>query len=110
MKTRRGKGRFGLKLETLFHEIAYTGTLPEGEAALVTQDSRRVCPGAVFVCAKGLTSDGHDYARAALEAGAACVVTERPLGLARWRTGARRTRGCVKITLAVPPSGCALSL
>ena len=83
MKTRRGKGRFGLKLETLFHEIAYTGTLPEGEAALVTQDSRRVCPGAVFVCAKGLTSDGHDYARAALEAGAACVVTERPLGLAR---------------------------
>lgn len=71
-----------MDLKTLFRNIAYTGALPEGEASLVTQDSRRVCPGAVFVCAKGRTSDGHDYARAALEAGAVCVVTERPLGLA----------------------------
>lgn len=71
-----------MDLKTLFRDVAYTGDLPEGEASLVTQDSRRACPGAVFVCTKGLTSDGHDYARAALEAGAVCVVTEHPLGLA----------------------------
>lgn len=72
-----------MELKELFREIAYTGALPEGDASLVTQDSRRVCPGAVFVCAKGRTADGHDYAQQALAAGAVCVVTERPLGLAR---------------------------
>jgi len=71
-----------LELKTLFRDVAFTGELPAGEASLVTQDSRRVCPGAVFVCTKGLTSDGHDFARAALRAGAVCVVAEHPLGLA----------------------------
>lgn len=72
-----------MNLQKLFGNVIYEGELPQGEVTLVTQDSRRVCPGAVFVCAKGLTTDGHDYARGALEAGALCVVTERPLGLER---------------------------
>ncbi len=72
-----------MELQTLFGNINYEGELPRAEAALVTQDSRRVCPGAVFVCTKGLRADGHDFAEKALAAGAACVVTERPLGLAR---------------------------
>lgn len=72
-----------MELKTLFEGIEYTGALPEGEAALVTQDSRRAAPGAVFVCAKGRTTDGHAYAQKALEAGAVCIVTERPLGLPR---------------------------
>ena len=70
-----------MELQVLFSGVPYTGTLPQGEAVLVTQDSRRACPGAVFVCAKGMTTDGHDHARKALEAGAVCIVTERPLGL-----------------------------
>ena len=72
-----------MKLETLFAGVEYTGTLPQGDVTLVTQDSRRAGPGAVFVCAKGHTTDGHTFAQKALEAGAACIVTERPLGLQR---------------------------
>lgn len=72
-----------MELCTLFRGVQYAGTLPQGEAVIVTQDSRRVCPGAVFVCTKGRRSDGHDYAEKALEAGAVCIVTERPLHLPR---------------------------
>ena len=67
----------------LFEDVEYTGTLPEVEITAVTNDSRRVQPGSVFVCTVGRTSDGHRYAQKALDAGAALVVTERPLGLAR---------------------------
>ena len=53
-----------MDLAHLFLGVQYKGALPAhaGEVTLVTQDSRRVCPGAVFVCARGRTSDGHDYA------------------------------------------------
>ena len=44
-------------------------------------DSSQVLPGSLFVCIKGAVSDGHGYAAAALEKGACCIVTERPLGL-----------------------------
>ena len=66
----------------LFQDIRYTGSLPEVEITAVTNDSRRVQPGSVFVCTAGRTFDGHRYAQKALDAGAALVVTERPLGLA----------------------------
>lgn len=66
----------------LMQGIPYTGQLSAGEAALVTQDSRKVVPGAVFVCVKGHSSDGHLYARQALQAGAGLLVTQSPLGLA----------------------------
>ncbi len=65
----------------LFADISYTGTLPVTDITAVTNDSRRVSPGSVFVCTVGRTSDGHRYAAQALEKGAALVVTERPLGL-----------------------------
>jgi len=44
-------------------------------------DNRKVEPGALFFCIRGLDSDGHDYAPAAVEAGAVALVCERPLGL-----------------------------
>lgn len=65
----------------LMKNVVSTGAIPEGEAVLVTQDSRKVVPGAVFVCVKGRTSDGHDFAKKALEQGAGMVVTERRLHL-----------------------------
>lgn len=70
-----------MKLERLFENLSYTGVLPDEDAALVTQDSRRVTKGAVFVCAKGGSTDGHMYAQQALQAGAVCIVTEHSLGL-----------------------------
>ncbi|MBQ4618222.1 MAG: UDP-N-acetylmuramoyl-L-alanyl-D-glutamate--2,6-diaminopimelate ligase [Clostridia bacterium] len=49
----------------------------------LTCDSRRVEPGFVFVCIEGTAVDGHKFARAAHDAGAALVVTQRPMGLER---------------------------
>ena len=47
----------------------------------VVNDSRRVEKGDLFVCIQGVSSDGHDFAAAALEKGAAAVVCQRDLGL-----------------------------
>lgn len=43
----------------------------------IEMDSRKVKPGDLFICITGLSSDGHDYARQALERGAAALVVER---------------------------------
>jgi len=51
------------------------------ELVAAVADSRRVVPGAVFCCIPGATHDGHDHAPAAVAAGAAALLCERPLGL-----------------------------
>ena len=43
---------------------------------LITADSRKVIPGALFVAVKGYSSDGHDYIQAAIEKGAKGVICE----------------------------------
>ena len=43
----------------------------------ITNDSRRVTEGALFVAYRGVASDGHTFIPAALEQGAAAVVAER---------------------------------
>ena len=40
-------------------------------------DSRRVTPGSLFFCIRGLTVDGHDYAYQAIDKGAKVLVLER---------------------------------
>ena len=45
-------------------------------------DSRRVADGTLYFCFPGERSDGHDFAEAAAEAGAAALVVERPLDVA----------------------------
>ena len=45
----------------------------------VTIDSRAVTPGTLFCCIPGATVDGHDYAAAAVEAGAVAVLVEQSL-------------------------------
>lgn len=44
---------------------------------MVTEDSRRVKPGAVFVAARGEKLDGHDFAARAIAAGAIAVIGSR---------------------------------
>jgi UDP-N-acetylmuramoyl-L-alanyl-D-glutamate--2,6-diaminopimelate ligase len=48
----------------------------------VTDDSRAVQPGQLFVAVPGLTVDGHDFAAEAVAAGAAALLVERPTGQA----------------------------
>ncbi|WP_407318204.1 UDP-N-acetylmuramoyl-tripeptide--D-alanyl-D-alanine ligase [Isoptericola halotolerans] len=62
---------------------ATTGTLHADGAVPVTGpvvvDSRQVAPGALFVAVAGERADGHDFAAAAVGAGAALALTTRPL-------------------------------
>ena len=51
------------------------------EIGALAYDSRRVGPGTLFFCFPGERTDGHDFAPAAVEAGAAALVVERLLDL-----------------------------
>jgi UDP-N-acetylmuramoyl-L-alanyl-D-glutamate--2,6-diaminopimelate ligase len=54
---------------------------PSVEIRDLAYDSRRVGPGTLFFCFPGERTDGHDFAAAAVEAGASALVVERPLEL-----------------------------
>ncbi len=90
--TRRGQGPRPLDglLARLAGEGRLRGTRLDGrpvataevartEVTGVTQDSRAVRPGMLFVAVPGRHADGHDFVPAALEAGAAGVIVERAL-------------------------------
>ena len=47
----------------------------------VETDSRECGPGSLYVARRGENADGHDYAKAAVRAGAVAVICERPLDL-----------------------------
>ncbi|MFF7631789.1 UDP-N-acetylmuramoyl-tripeptide--D-alanyl-D-alanine ligase [Kitasatospora sp. NPDC008050] len=73
---------------TLAEVAAATGgELADGAdpQALVTGplaiDSRKAAPGGLFAAFRGERVDGHDYAAAAVAAGAVAVLAERPLGV-----------------------------
>ena len=69
-------------LHELFRGIEYTGTLPaDVDIPLVTDDSREVRPGCVFVCAEGKHFDGHTCAAQAIGQGAVCVVAQKETGV-----------------------------
>ncbi len=61
------------------------GTVHDDPGATVTapasHDSRAVEPGGLFVAFAGEQVDGHDFAAAAVEAGAAAVLGSRPVGV-----------------------------
>lgn len=47
----------------------------------ISIDSRSVQPKSLFICIKGYTVDGHDFAQKAVDAGATVIVAERQLQL-----------------------------
>jgi len=62
-------------LSGVAHDIIKTGD--DTKITKVVIDSRQVVPGALFVCLKGLATDGHDYLPQAIVAGAAAVVVQQ---------------------------------
>ncbi len=72
-----------MQLSELIADIEIEAT--SGDTAVeindLAYDSGRVDDGTLFFCVPGGTRDGHDFAPAALEAGAAGLVVERDLGL-----------------------------
>ncbi|MFC4712618.1 UDP-N-acetylmuramoyl-L-alanyl-D-glutamate--2,6-diaminopimelate ligase [Planococcus dechangensis] len=58
--------------------LTIDGQLP-AEVSHITMDSRAIQEGSLFVCIKGYTVDGHDYAEQAVAKGAAVILAETPL-------------------------------
>ena len=73
----------GVRLDALAAEIA--GARIVGDSAVevgsLAYDSRKVGPGTLFFCVPGEKVDGHEFAAAAVEAGAVALVVERELEL-----------------------------
>ncbi|MCK1984014.1 MULTISPECIES: UDP-N-acetylmuramoyl-L-alanyl-D-glutamate--2,6-diaminopimelate ligase [Peribacillus] len=68
------------KLLSYLHSLfPYEGENPE--ITSIENDNRKVIDGSLFVCIKGYTVDGHDFAQLAVEHGAAAIIAERPLDL-----------------------------
>lgn len=70
-----------MKLSEILKGIDVLNAYEDTDVLDVTQDSRLVKEGSVFVCVKGAAFDGHNVAGEMLEKGAAAVVVERDLGL-----------------------------
>jgi UDP-N-acetylmuramoyl-L-alanyl-D-glutamate--2,6-diaminopimelate ligase len=72
-----------MRLAALGAEIDGARVVGDGSAEVekLAYDSRKVGPGTLFFCVPGEKSDGHDFARAAVEAGAVGLVLERELEL-----------------------------
>jgi UDP-N-acetylmuramoyl-L-alanyl-D-glutamate--2,6-diaminopimelate ligase len=66
-------------LENLHAIVPYNGDNPE--ITSIENDNRKVQKGSLFICIKGYTVDGHDFAESAVKNGAAAVLAERPLEL-----------------------------
>lgn len=72
-----------MNTQQLIENIPYNqliGTLPE-MVEHITMDSREVRRGSVFICIKGYTVDGHDFAQQAAVQGAVLIVSEQPIDL-----------------------------
>lgn len=70
-----------MKLSELLKNADVKNSFADCEIVDITQDSRLVEEGFLFVCIKGNTFDGHSVAKEMLEKGARAVVCERDLGL-----------------------------
>lgn len=69
-----------MRLYELINGITET-KLDDTEISFITDDTRKVVEGCIFVCVKGGSFDGHTAAAEMLEKGAAAVICERDLGL-----------------------------
>ena len=71
-----------MKIQELFHDVSFqplnvgVDEVDDLEISSIEFDSRKVKPGALFVCVKGFAADGHDYAQKAVDAGAVALCVE----------------------------------
>lgn len=72
-----------MKLELLISQLKYTcvkGSL-DVQVSSVIYDSRKVTPGCLFICIKGMNHDSHNYVQEIVKKGAAVLVVEREIEL-----------------------------
>jgi UDP-N-acetylmuramoyl-L-alanyl-D-glutamate--2,6-diaminopimelate ligase len=72
-----------MKLRELLVGTGLADLVGDGEVDITSlaYDSSRAGPGTLFFCVRGQRADGHDFAPAAVERGAAALVVERHLEL-----------------------------
>lgn len=70
------------ELLTGFSYIIKNGSEDIEVTELVFDSRKQIVPGAVFVCISGAVHDGHAYAAAAVEAGAAAIIAEHEVEVA----------------------------
>ncbi len=71
-----------MRLQALLTNAGVNNTnCPDCEINDIITDSRKAAKDTAFVCIVGFRSDGHDFARAAYDAGVRVFVAERELGL-----------------------------
>jgi UDP-N-acetylmuramoyl-L-alanyl-D-glutamate--2,6-diaminopimelate ligase len=69
-----------MKLHDLLKALPFAKAPRENpKIASMTNDSRKVGPGTLFICIKGHQIDGHEYAGEAVQKGAAAIVSEKEL-------------------------------
>ena len=70
-----------VKLEKLIEKISYKILQGKVDISIdkIEYDSRKVKEGDMFVCIKGLQSDGHEFATMAVEKGAKVILCQTPL-------------------------------
>ncbi|HHX63905.1 MAG TPA: UDP-N-acetylmuramoyl-tripeptide--D-alanyl-D-alanine ligase [Chloroflexi bacterium] len=71
-----------LTLATMLHDLGLSDTVSGADGVVVRRacvDSRQVEPGDLFVALPGERTDGHNYVRAAFDAGAVAALVERPV-------------------------------
>ena len=69
-------------LSQLLENVKYSGSFEDFEISVLTCDSRDAMEkDSVFVCIKGFTLDGHDFAADVMKKGARAVIVEKDLGL-----------------------------
>lgn len=71
-----------MKLHELFKDICDVN-IEDEEVAFITDDSRKIEKGCVFVCIRGEKFDGHNAVKEAEEKGACAVVTDHDTGADR---------------------------
>ncbi len=69
-----------MNIQNILSNVEYEGSIKDFDTDFITDDSRKIREGCVFICSKGLKFDGHKYAKEAIEKGVSLLVCEYDTG------------------------------
>jgi UDP-N-acetylmuramoyl-L-alanyl-D-glutamate--2,6-diaminopimelate ligase len=81
-------------------DVLGTRAWADVDVGTVVSDSRQASPGALFACIPGALTDGHEYARDAVESGAVALLVERLLDVDVPQAQVRSVRQVVGVVAA----------
>ena len=101
-----------MKLTELLKGVEVISKVKNTKVSDITDDTRKVKKGSVFVCIKGANFDGHSVAADMLKKGAVAVICEYSLGLKKrllLETQEAHMRLCVQTSFQILPKNLNLS-